>query len=71
MSIGNIGESIKRILPEKPGNEDSFGQDITGAKNPVSGKVIAQEGEKNAVDKKKSSVLKSILSKIIKKKDKK
>jgi hypothetical protein len=69
MSIGNIGESMRRIIPDKPA--DQFGKDITGAENPVRNRTIAQEGEDNAVDKKKSSVLKSVLTKIIKKKGKK
>jgi hypothetical protein len=67
MSISNLYGSIKSILPNKPGNDDKFGQDITGANNPVADKTIAREGEERAVDKKKSSVLKSVLSKLIKK----
>lgn len=67
MSISNLYGSIKGILPKKPGNDDKFGQDITGANNPVANKTIAQEGEERAVDKKKSSVLKNVLTKIIKK----
>jgi len=69
MSISNIGESMRRIIPDKPA--DQFGKDITGANNPVRNRTIALEGEDNAVDKKKSSVLKNVLSKIIKKKAKK
>lgn len=70
MSILNIMESMKRNVPAKPGDGDQFGQDITGAKNPVTNRTIAQEGEDRAVDKKKSSVLKDILGKILKKKAK-
>jgi len=68
MSIGNIMESMRRIKADKPGEGDQFGQDITGAKNPVTNRVIAQEGEDRAIDKKKSSVLKNVLSKIVSKK---
>jgi len=71
MSILNLSESIKKNLPVKPGDGDKFGQDITDAKNPVANKTIAREGADRAVDKKKSSVLKDILGKILKKKAKK
>lgn len=68
MSISSLYGSIKSILPKKPGNDDKFGQDITGANNPVANRTIAEEGEGRAVDKKKSSVLKNVLSKIVKRK---
>lgn len=60
-------DSIKGVLAKTVENGDKFGQDITGAKNPVTQRTIAQEGEANMVDKKKSSVLKNVLSKFIKK----
>ena len=71
MSISNLYESIKSVMPKTVGNDDKFGQDITGAKNPVTQRTIAQEGEANAVDKKKSSVLKNVLSKVMRRKAKK
>ena len=71
MSITNQYESIKSVIPKPVGNDDKFGQDITGAKNPVTQRTEALAGEANAVDKKKSSVIKNVLSKIIKKKSKK
>ena len=68
MSIGNQYESIKNIIADAP--EDQFGKDITGGLNPVRTRVIAREGEARAVDKKKSSVLKDVLGKLLKKKAK-
>ena len=66
MGIIDKYDSIKNIVPAAPA--DQFGKDITGGLNPVRNRVIAQEGEDNAVDKKKSSVLKTVLGKILKKK---
>jgi hypothetical protein len=71
MSISNLYQSIKSVMPKTVGNDDKFGQDITGAKNPVTQRTIAREGEERAVDKKKSSVLRNVLSKVMKKKAKK
>jgi len=68
MSISKKYNSIKSAMPKTVSNEDSFGQDITGAKNPVTQRVIAQEGEAKAIDKKKVSVLSKVLSKVAKRK---
>jgi hypothetical protein len=70
MSIINQYESIKNVIPKPVSNDDKFGQDITGAKNPVTQRTEAIEGEDRAVDKKKSSVLKNILGKMAKKRSK-
>jgi hypothetical protein len=71
MAITDKYQKIRDVMPETVGNDDKFGQDITGARNPVTQRTIAQDGEARAVDKKKSSVLKGVLAKMISKKSKK
>ena len=64
----NKSKTIDGILHEKPSFlKDPFGAGITGALNDVAGKEIAKKGERESVDKKKSSIVKNVLSKFKKK----